>query len=276
MSRLSSLPALALLSSIAQLGCTSTPSSSSPNVTVTDSLGKRFTMSCGSSICSLIPEDTNLVARSCNSGYGTDAFALIWGRILTVHALTVSSYGAYEINHAEPARPVVCASDADCVPTGLYANGALTSFSCMGGLCQVPSQPLLTSDVIALCQADIPWPTACPYVTTHPFADRLAQIADTCGAEVRCDVIPPACRQLDAPVFDGGGAGPGLDGGERDTSGILLGEDGGDASGSQSGGDVGVPVGVDVGAQVGVDVGVQVGVDGGTPGVLDGGIDVGP
>lgn len=270
MPRLSSLPALVLLSLVAQLGCSSTPSSTSPNVTVTDSLGKRFSLSCGSSICSLIPDDTSLVARSCNSGYGTDTFALIWGRVLTVHALTVSSYGAYQINNAEPARPVVCASDADCVPTGLYANGVLTSFSCLSGICQSPSQPMLTSDIIALCQADIPWPKSCPYVTTHPFADRLAQIADTCGAEFQCDKVPPACLQPNASVVDGGGAGPTLDGGAVDSASV----------GPEVGSDMAVGQG-GVDGSVQVDGSLQVGADSSSGGVdtglggVDTGIDVG-
>jgi hypothetical protein len=213
MPRLSSPLALAVVTLLMQLACTKDNSTSSSSTVVTDTLGNKFTVSCGASICSLLPEDNSLIARSCNSSYGTDTFALIWGRVLSVHALTVSSYGPYQINNAEPAHPVACASDADCVPAGLYANGQRITFSCINGICQDPSFDLLTSDVITLCQADIPWPDSCPYVTSNPFAERLAEIAELCGPQNKCSAVPPDCRQVGSPAIDAGGGGSVLDGG---------------------------------------------------------------
>ena len=63
----------------------------------------------------------------------------------------------------------------------------------------------MTYDILTLCQADILWPTRCPYLTTQPFASRIAEIATLCGSKDTCATVPADCRQLSAAApIDGG------------------------------------------------------------------------
>jgi hypothetical protein len=172
----------------------------------------------------LTPKDTSHKPLSCASADGVDTFVLTGSKILTVHALMVLNYGGASFSDAEPARPVLCASDADCLP-GL-------GYVCQNQLCQSTStaKPWTTTDVIALCQADIPWPLSCPYVTNAVFAERMIEVGELCAGTANCSKVPADCRQpepvapgLDAgaPVAPGLDAGapvaPGLDGGAVDS-----------------------------------------------------------
>jgi hypothetical protein len=197
---------------LCQVGCSSDSSSSSARY-VADTLGNVYSVSC-SSFCTLTPKDTSHKPLSCASADGVDTFVLTGSRILTVHALMVLTYGGASFSDAEPARPVFCASDADCLP-GL-------GYACQNELCQKVSTttPMTTTDVIALCQADIPWPLSCPYVTNPLFAERLTKVAEVCGSTTNCSTVPAECRQPEpiAPGLDAGApVAPGLDGGAVDS-----------------------------------------------------------
>jgi hypothetical protein len=184
--------------------CSSDSSSGSSGGTVTDTLGKVFSVSCSSThFCTLAPQDPDLKPLSCNSNnYATDMFALVWGtQILTAHVVTVPASGSVSLNVAEPAHPIACLTDADCLPS-VFASG----YTCQNGLCQYisASVPMLTADVVALCQADIPWPLSCPYLTDPVFASRMVEVASLCGSTRECSKIPANCRQptAAAPGFD--------------------------------------------------------------------------
>jgi hypothetical protein len=161
---------------------------------VTDTLGKVFSVSCSTSLCTLTPQDSNLKPLSCDFEQdATDAFALLYGtRILTVHALLVPKTGNISLNAAEPARPVICETDIDCLPE-LFTK----PFTCQNKLCQYlgADMPMQTVDVIALCQADLPWPTSCPYVIDPAFAGRMAEVGALCGSASDCAKVPASCRQ---------------------------------------------------------------------------------
>jgi hypothetical protein len=101
-------------------------------------------------------------------------------------------------------------------------------YVCQEELCQSNSSttPMTTTDVIALCQADIPWPLSCPYVTNVVFAQRMVEVGQLCGTAANCSTVPADCKQptpvaprLDAgapsaPELDAGAApAPGLDAG---------------------------------------------------------------
>jgi hypothetical protein len=196
-----SLLALLVPFTLLHLGCSSDSSSNTSSTLVADTLGNVYSVSC-SSFCALTPKDASLKALSCDSGDGVDTFVLSGSQILTVHALLISSYGTTSFSAAEPARPLACTSDADCVP------GLSPPYTCQNGLCQSVSTttPLTTTDVIALCQADLLWPKECPYVTNPQFVSRMAQVAATCGSKANCSNVPADCRQP-VPVT------PGLDAG---------------------------------------------------------------
>jgi len=197
-----SLIGLLLPLSLVHLGCSSDSSANNASTTlVADTLGNVYSVSC-TSFCTLTPKDTAVKALSCDSGDGSDTFVLTGSQILAVHALMVSSYGGASFSAAEPARPLACTSDADCVP------GLSPTYTCQNGLCQSLSitTPMTTTDVIALCQADRPWPTTCPYVTDPMFASRMTAVAAVCGSKANCSTVPADCRQP-VPVT------PGLDAG---------------------------------------------------------------
>lgn len=199
--------ALLLSVSVACAGNDST--ASAPNGVVTDTLGVRFDVDCSSGMCRLTPQDSQVTPLSCDwGGYGTDAFTFLLSRLLIVHVIAVPPVGPLQASAAEPGHPVACTVDADCLPSGLGTSSGVLALSCRNGLCQDTSKPLSTNDIIALCQADIPWPKSCPYLTTLPFAARLAEIAATCGASTYCDEVPADCRQVDAapvaPAIDAG------------------------------------------------------------------------
>jgi hypothetical protein len=200
MSRIS-LSGLALALVVFQVACSSNSSSSTGPTTgmvVTDTLGKVYSVSCSTSLCTLTPKDANLKPLSCDFEQGgTDAFALLYGtRLLTVHALLVPTSGNISLNAAEPARPVACATDADCLPD-LFTK----PFTCQNAICQYigADMPMQTVDVIALCQADLPWPTSCPYLIDPTFAGRMAKVGALCGSASDCAKVPPECRQPTAP-----------------------------------------------------------------------------
>jgi hypothetical protein len=203
---MSRISLLGLLTAVALVGgaCSDDASSSSvTGLTVRDTLGNAFSVSITGGFYGLNANDPNLKPLSCESEYGaTDVFALVWGsQILRVHAIQIPVSGYISFNPAEPGRPVACATDADCAP-GLFSP----PFSCQFGLCQYfsASAPLQTIDVIVLCQADIPWPTTCPYITHPLFAQRMAEVAAACGSATACANVPADCMQ---PIP----AAPGLD-----------------------------------------------------------------
>jgi hypothetical protein len=204
-------------------GCSSDTTSTGTNTVLTDTLGNVYSMSC-SSVCALTPIDTSLKPQSCaNESNATDTFLLVWGtQILKVQALALPSYGTIAVSDAEPARPIACATDADCAPD-LLSN----AYTCQNRLCQYTpaGSSMKTSDVITLCQADIPWPTTCPYVTNPQFASRMVEVAAACGAKTTCSTVPADCMQATAtvppaPTIDAGvgaaidsGAGASIDAG---------------------------------------------------------------
>jgi hypothetical protein len=79
----------------------------------------------------------------------------------------------------------------------------------------------LTYDVLTLCQADLAWPTMCPYITSQPFASRISEVASLCGSRDTCVSVPADCRQLTPAAPADGGVQPtpfvGVDGGALDT-----------------------------------------------------------
>ena len=203
------------------VACAGSSSSSSGTVqgAVTDTLGLKFDLNCGSGPCVLTPQNSSIVARSCGYGSGTDVFLLVADPLLSVYALHVPTSGEVELNAADPAHPVACVSDAEC-PTNLGSGGVTNNYTCQNRLCLLKETcqagtctpwdgVLLTYDVLALCQADLAWPISCPYITSQPFADRIAEVGDVCGSNTTCAKIPADCRQLSAvaPIDGGGQAG---------------------------------------------------------------------
>ena len=187
--------------SILLFACTSNSTTgASVSGMVSDTLGNKFKVNCGANLCTLAPQDPNMVAKSCVQSLGTDTFVLVLSNVLTIMAMPVASSGEYQLNSSNPAHPVACKTDTDCLAPGLAlnVNNAPLAYACTNSLCQLPGQPLLTNDVIVLCQADLPWPTACPYVTDPKFAARLNEVASVCGSKFTCDKVPAACAQLTA------------------------------------------------------------------------------
>jgi hypothetical protein len=188
------------------LACASDNSSSgSSQVVVTDTLGWTFNVTCESGPCTLSPRDTDLVPKSCVEGSGTNVFLLIPDPLLAIYAVLVPSSGQVQLSAAEPSHPVACASDADCVPSGITVGLVTRNYACTNGLCQCTSANCatedgnpLTYDVLTLCQAEIPWPTMCPYITSQPYANRIAEVATACGSKDTCATVPADCRQLSA------------------------------------------------------------------------------
>lgn len=188
--------------------CSSDSSGSSGTAKLTDTTGTEFSVAC-SSVCTLTPTGSTLKPLSCdNQSSAADTFLLVFGaQILKVQALSVPAYGTIAISDAEPARPILCASDANCAPN-LFSGSY--RYTCQNQICQLdPATTMKTSDVIALCQADLPWPTSCPYMTDPLFASRMAKVAAVCGAKNACDSVPAECLQPNAngspePALDGG------------------------------------------------------------------------
>jgi hypothetical protein len=175
-------------------------------VLVTDTLGKQFKVSCSNSLCTLKAQDPGLKPLSCDSAYGTDAFVLLWSRVLTIHVLNVpSSGGPPALNAGEPGHPVACTTTADCATWDATVAEVPYQFTCLNGICQDPIQALTANDVVTLCQADIAWPFACPYVASLPFANRLAEIATSCIPNAKCSV-PADCWQVTATADAGANA----------------------------------------------------------------------
>lgn len=196
--------------------CAGEPTSSGGTpIVVTDTLGLRFDLDCSSGRCVLMAENSSVAPVSCAIGSGTDAFLLSPNSLLSIYAMHVAASGEVAINAADPSHPVACATDADCLAPGISLGSALRSYTCQYGLCLLHEtcsndtctpwdKVLLTYDVLTLCQADLPWPTSCPYLTSQPLAGRIAAVADACGSNTTCATIPPACRQLAGPGIDGG------------------------------------------------------------------------
>ncbi len=191
---------------VSAVACSSSSSSggSSPPAAVTDTLGYVFDANCSGGICTLTPEDPRIVPLACDSVQSGDTFVMLWSRILTIHVLILST-GPIEVNAAEPGHPVACTGDADCMPWDATLGTTTYQYTCSNGICQDTAKSLSPEDVITLCQADIPWPTSCPYVATEPFASRLVEVAATCGTIASC-LVPADCRQAipAAPAPDGG------------------------------------------------------------------------
>lgn len=187
--------------------CLSSPSSSPVTLgVVKDTLGKQFTVSCSTYFCELVPTDPTMNYRAqggpvtCTSSGGTDTFTLLAGRILTVHLMNYIAPGTLIFNPADPAHPVACAGDADCTPGNMATSIRSCSYACVNGICQDLGVDLQEQDIVTLCQADIPWPTTCPYVASQPFASRLAAIAALCEGLTNCQRIPADCWQVVAPA----------------------------------------------------------------------------
>jgi hypothetical protein len=212
------LPFLAL-----PFACSSSDSSTSTaTAVVTDTLGYKFNVFCDTGLCGLSPLDSDLVAKSCGSSTGTDYFILVPDPLLVIYAVNQSPSGLIAISPAEPSHPVACASDADCMPSGMPSAYGNLTYVCRYGLCQCTSAKCatadgypLTYDVLTLCQADIPWPTACPYITSELFAKRIGEVAAACGTRDTCATVPASCRQLTGPATPpiDGGAQSAMDGG---------------------------------------------------------------
>jgi hypothetical protein len=204
MSRTTRPFALAVLLALPAACAGSQSSATTVDFVVTDTMGVKFSASCSYSFCTLTPKDSSLTACSCELGNGTtDAFVLVWDRIMRVHALRVPSDGNLQFSSADPGHPVVCTNDSDCQITGY-------TFSCLEGLCQRTDASLTTNDVIALCQADIKWPASCPYVSSEPFASRMVEVAASCDSQATCATVPADCRQPAAVVPADGGAPPSM------------------------------------------------------------------
>jgi hypothetical protein len=232
MSRTSVLGSLAILLVLVQAACSTSSSTTAGTPTVvTDTLGEQFSVSCSTSYCALTALDPNVKPLSCEYAYGADAFILVPGSILTVMALQITQSGDIPLNNADPAHPVACSIDADCLSPGFTVNVGSTNtsmpFSCVNGICQLPGQALLTSDVMALCQYDIDWPKSCPYITEPKFAARLDEVATICGSTTYCATVPADCRQPTAAPLDGGAGGLDAGGATLDAGATSL-----DASGT--------------------------------------------
>jgi hypothetical protein len=214
------------------VACTSSQTTTTTQVTVTDTLGLRFNVDCSSGVCALAPQNSAITPQACGSSGGNDVFVLVFDPLLAIYAMHVPASGSLDLNAADPSHPVACASDADCLAPGVTIGAVTNSYSCQGGVCLLKESclngsctlwdgKLLTYDVLTLCQADLPWPSSCPYITSQPYASRIAAVADLCGSTPTCTAVPAACRPTTTAVdggspataSDGGGAGPALDGG---------------------------------------------------------------
>jgi hypothetical protein len=201
-------------------GSNSSNSTQGPAVTVTDTLGKTFALSCpSSSLCTLTPQnDLTLKPRSCDvDSYGTDDFVLIPDpRILTVSAIMVPTSGEVVLTPDEPSHPIACATAADCAPSAMTGIG-LSAYSCLDNICQYPpSVSYSTVDLITLCQWDIPWPTSCEYVTDPAFAARMAELSQVCGETTDCSTVPADCvphPSMPGSGMDGSVGSTGVDAG---------------------------------------------------------------
>jgi hypothetical protein len=177
-------------------------SSSANKLTIQDSVGVQFSLDCSSGVCVATPANAGVSAHSCQIGGGYDIFVLLQSQILSVGAVRVTASGDLVFNEGSPARPLVCTSNAGC-PNAVSTNSALSHpYTCLNGLCQDIAGDLTfgTDDVVSLCQADLPWPTGCPYILSKDYADRLAAISQNCVPGVNCTTIPPVCRRPDVPV----------------------------------------------------------------------------
>jgi hypothetical protein len=114
--------------------------------------------------------------------------------------------GPAQVNVGEPGHPVACTTNDQCSPWDATIGSIKYQFVCQNGICQDPNKVLTTSDVVTLCQANILWPSTCPYITSQPFANRLAEIAQGCDAlSGQCVSVPADCWQP-TPTVDGGAA----------------------------------------------------------------------
>jgi hypothetical protein len=222
MLRIKNLGSLSFLSffALTLAACSSSSTSSDTSTTVvTDTLGWKFDVNCSSGLCALTPTDTNLLPKTCESGNGTETFVLVADPLLAIYAAIVPSSGQIQLSGAEPSRPVACVTDADCLPSGTVMPGA--TYACTNNLCfcadasskcaSSDGNPL-TYDVLTLCQADIPWPSLCPYIASQPYASRIAEVATLCGSKATCATVPADCRQLTpAPAADGGAQSSSID-----------------------------------------------------------------
>jgi len=219
--------ALAGLLALPSACSSSSSSSTSQGTIITDTLGLKFDLSCTGGLCVLTAQNPAITPLSCGSGSGSDVFVLAFDPLLAIYALHVPSSGEVELNAADPSHPVACATDAECLAPGVTLGMVTHSYTCQSGLCLLKESCyggactpwdglLLTYDVLTLCQADLPWPTSCPSITSQPYADRIAAVADACGAHPTCATVPATCRQLSggAPAsVDGGLPASGVDSG---------------------------------------------------------------
>jgi hypothetical protein len=218
-------PAIALPALCALLAaCTSNPSTgTTTQAVVTDTLGLRFNVDCSSGVCVLVPQNSAITPWACGSSGGSDVFVLVFDPLLAIYAMHVPASGSLDLNAADPSHPVGCATDADCLAPGITIGTVTNSYTCQSGVCLLKEScynggckpwdgQLLTYDVLTLCQADLPWPTSCPAITSQPYASRVAAVADACGPHPTCTTVPAVCRPATTPI-DGGQAGNAIDGG---------------------------------------------------------------
>ncbi len=200
--------------------CTSTDSSSSPptQAVVQDTTKELFDVDCSSGVCWLTARTPGLTPQSCIGVGGTDQFALVLDPILAISAVRVPATGGLVMSPDAPSHPVACATDSDCLAPGISLGNVFVSYacqselcvmqqSCVSGACAPWNEVLLTYDVLTLCQADLKWPTSCPYLTSPVFAARVAEVAALCGASPTCPAgVPADCRQIKGGADAGAGS----------------------------------------------------------------------
>jgi hypothetical protein len=215
MLRITNLSFLSLIV-LALADCASgSTSSDGTTMVVTDTLGWKYDVGCSGGLCMLSPHNTSLVPKTCETGSGVESFILVADPLLSIYAAVVPASGVVQLSAAEPSRPVACVSDTDCLPAGMVAMGA--SYACTNGLCQCSNSVCasngqngdpLVYDVLTLCQADLKWPESCPYITSQPYANRIAEVATLCGTGNYCTAVPADCRQLTSVAPADGGTQP--------------------------------------------------------------------
>jgi hypothetical protein len=229
MLRIKNLGSLSFLSffALTLAACSSSSTSSDTSTTVvTDTLGWKFDVNCSSGLCALTPTAHQpssprrarpaAVVETFHPGSGSLARDLRCDRSRPSGQMCSSAA-------PNPLSPVACVTDADClaVPARSHARrrpmrARTTCAFCADASSKCASNGQngnpLTYDVLTLCQADIPWPSLCPYIASQPYASRIAEVATLCGSKATCATVPADCRQLTpAPAADGGAQSSSID-----------------------------------------------------------------
>jgi hypothetical protein len=170
------------------------PSSTLPPE-LTDTTGEKFLFqnSDGGLPVELTPERADLVPVSCQSGDGQDVFVVNpTHNVVVIEAVRLSSMqinGQTQPSFTESGQsihPVQCTTSSQC-PMSV----------CKNGLCRNPAIPMSVMDVLALCFADLPWPTDCATLNTDGYGARLSEAAAACSSSASgaCTSVPQDCRQ---------------------------------------------------------------------------------